>query len=1329
MTWGQAGSIYTDKAAGTDFLMLTRVTGDADHRFRLSANGNIAWGDGTAAPTLILGKTTGANALTVQNNGQIRVLDDPQTGNDLARKFYVDNAISGAIAGSGAVTLTGTQTITGAKTFNAGTTFSGVTTFNTYLDFNDAAYIYAEKSAGGYALVQSKVDADVNLRYRLNVDGTMEWGAGASNTDVLLERGGPNYLQMGSGDSLRILQDPVNVNDVTTKGYVDTRVSTAIGAIDYSNYVTLNGDQTIDSVKTFTDHITMDGIGAYLELIDGSNIYVEGTMAGAQAFASAVAGDLGDNRFIINAGGLVQWGPGDDLVDTNLYRFSEGLLRTDGDLWVGQGLTVAGTGGISIGAAGDAILTRTGAGVIGVTGKIQQATVPTQNDDLVNKAYVDAQSQGLDQKASVRAASTTNLDLTGLETVDGVSLIAGDRILVMGQTAPEQNGIYVVAAGAWARSEDANTDEDVTAGLFTFVSEGVDNGNNGFVLITPDPVVLGTTELEFTQFSKAGEITAGDGLIKTGNIIDVQGTADRIAVNVDNIDIATTYAGQASIDTLGTVTTGTWNADVIDIAFGGTGAGSLAGAQSNLDIVTLSDNQTVTGVKTFSGSGGVEINSGGYLYVVGSTPYFEMGDPGNLALGINITGDLQERFAVLASGGLLWGSGAAGHDVRLDRVAANVISLDTGDYFRVQEDPLDNFDVVNKGYLDTTVSAISTELTNYVDLGSSQTITGAKTFMGSAVYLQDDAAGTIGLRTYETGAAFNHFTLGVNGDMSWGDGTAALDTQLVRSGSGQLSVYGEIGLYIDGNLAIGDGTGDPNEIVIRNPNAGNLIFRSLVQGDTWPKFSFTAEGEQMWGDGTVEGGDVSISRASEGVLFVGGQVQAYDATEANQLVTLSQLETAVGDVDLSGYAQLGATNTFTAFNVFETPNGSVETENYGLIVKYGTASEISIGALGNLMFELDGNTSILNSHLVGDSDQRFTIDSEGFMSWGSGASSADVFLSRQNAGELSIGGDLVVTGTIDGYVALTGSQTITGSKAFDGGITIYQNSFSMNDGFMQLDATPVYLNGISEGVDVITTNIVGGTATQYFALTTDGAMTWYDDTTSTTLARIAGQLNLNDDLVVQGNNIVFGQLSVDGVATFTETVNVLDKNIKFDNMFTDASPIIRADVTGEGNDRFVLQAGGRLQWGPGTAGTDIILERAGANALRLGAGDTLRVQQDPVVADDVTRKSYVDTAVAAAVSAATLSIQTVLDDTVLDADDEVVLVNHTGNGPVTITLPATHTAGQVIHIKDISGLAETDNITIDTSDADLIDGQNTASLVMNYQTISVVSNGTNWYII
>lgn len=169
---------------------------------------------------------------------------------------------------------------------------------------------------------------------------------------------------------------------------------------------------------------------------------------------------------------------------------------------------------------------------------------PTTNQDLATKFYVDSVATGLDWKASARVATTANIVLSGAQTIDGIAAIAGDRVLVKNQSTGSENGVYVVAAGAWSRATDFDDNAEVTAGAAIWIEEGTLAGDTGWVLTTDNPIVVGTTALTFTQFTGVGQIVAGAGLTKAlPNTLDV-GRGDGIAVDADliRIDLATNPA-------------------------------------------------------------------------------------------------------------------------------------------------------------------------------------------------------------------------------------------------------------------------------------------------------------------------------------------------------------------------------------------------------------------------------------------------------------------------------------------------------------------------------------------------------------------------------------------------------------------------------------------------------------------------------------------------------------------------------------------------------------------------------------------------------------------
>ena len=230
--------------------------------------------------------------------------------------------------------------------------------------------------------------------------------------------------------------------------------------------------------------------------------------------------------------------------------------------------------------------------------KITSLADPTNAQDAATKNYVDSTAQGLDPKGSVRVATQSNLNLSSPgSTIDGITMVSGDRVLVKAQTTASENGIYIYngSATALTRASDANSTSNLTAGAFVFVEEGSDS-SAGYVLQKPaGSYVLGTSSLTFVQFSGTGQITAGAGLTKTGNSIDVVGTANRITVNADSIDIASTYAGQSTITTLGTIATGTWNGTVISVAYGGTGASTLTGYLKGNGTSAFTGSSTIPG--------------------------------------------------------------------------------------------------------------------------------------------------------------------------------------------------------------------------------------------------------------------------------------------------------------------------------------------------------------------------------------------------------------------------------------------------------------------------------------------------------------------------------------------------------------------------------------------------------------------------------------------------------------------------------------------------------------------------------------------------------------
>ena len=176
------------------------------------------------------------------------------------------------------------------------------------------------------------------------------------------------------------------------------------------------------------------------------------------------------------------------------------------------------------------------------------------DNSLANKAYVDSVSQGLDVKNSVEAATTANLSATysngtagvgatltfgtAVTTLDGYTLVNGDRILVKDQTNAFENGIYTrTSSTVFTRAIDADTSSDLSGGVFVFVEQGTLNGDNGYVFTHNGAPTIGSTNLPVSQFSGAGQITAGAALTKTGNQLDVAVDNSSIEITTDALNV------------------------------------------------------------------------------------------------------------------------------------------------------------------------------------------------------------------------------------------------------------------------------------------------------------------------------------------------------------------------------------------------------------------------------------------------------------------------------------------------------------------------------------------------------------------------------------------------------------------------------------------------------------------------------------------------------------------------------------------------------------------------------------------------------------------------
>jgi hypothetical protein len=156
--------------------------------------------------------------------------------------------------------------------------------------------------------------------------------------------------------------------------------------------------------------------------------------------------------------------------------------------------------------------------------KLTNVAEPVASTDAATKNYVDAVAQGLNFKQSVAASTTSNITLSGEQTIDGVSVVAGDRVLVKNQSTQSQNGIYIASASSWTRSPDANAWNELVS-AFVFTEKGTTQADTAWVCTVDSGGTLDSTAVTFVQFSSGASYTAGTGLTLTGNQFSISNTA------------------------------------------------------------------------------------------------------------------------------------------------------------------------------------------------------------------------------------------------------------------------------------------------------------------------------------------------------------------------------------------------------------------------------------------------------------------------------------------------------------------------------------------------------------------------------------------------------------------------------------------------------------------------------------------------------------------------------------------------------------------------------------------------------------------------------------
>ena len=927
-----AGSIQVDES--TDFTFTSRI--DFDSGLLLNSGQGIVYPENSGVETLADIPVTSSVSSGVEESYTFDI------GGQAITKVY------GESDGSGSVQNTQLRSLVD---FNL--------TGNDIVDGETIIW----NSTGGY-IEQSVLE---NSQITLNAGNGLKNGSTAA-------LGGSFSLDIEPGDIVGSYisesSDIINVNigrglegDGSDNIQIDESTDfTFASVIDFSS-----GLNTLDDIVDDTGQVIWDS--SEQEIPDSAL----GSIANATLQNSEITVSAGNG---LTSGGVVSLGDSTTInIATDGVKLDE-LDQTISPTWTGAHEFDA---GINMGS-------QINMGANGSGYKIVNLPDPANPLEAANKRYVDGVASGLNLKRSCNAASQGNIDLTSStdpNPIDGVTLSDGDRVLLKNQSDATENGIYVANTATdpstWSRSEDFNEDDEVTSGSFTFIKSGTENDGTSFVVTTEDPITVGSTDINFDQFSQAGEFNGGNGIIIDGQTlsVDVSGLSGS-GIEPDGSGNAFRIASGIAGDGIDGGSGSPLSIAVNEFA----GSGLQDDGSDNLELVN--DSVSLTAGDGLSGGGSVSLGSGVSIEI----------NPSDFA-GTFLSASGSDLSVDVGEG--LENDGSDNIRVDEDKSFTFTSAIDFSSGLDVSSNITDGaqtiWDSANQEVPDSALGTVSHTILdlNTITVNAGNALTGGgETTLGDSVDIAVDSIANSDLTN-------SSLTLNAGDGVSIDNSTLTLGS--TRSLSITPSDFAGTFISTDGssNLTVNIGSGLTN-------SSGNIAVDESTDFTFTSTLDFNA-GLDTAGDITDNGNGVKIWDSANGEIPDSAMGSIDNATLSNSSITINSGNGLTGGStsSLGGSLTLGIETSGVGTDELNTPFASLSTL---------VGSPVSVGAQLNLAADLlgsDGSTTIwdsTNNHIPTGALQFTDVTISGSNGLSGGTTSLGGTVTVGISGVLQLDGDL-----------------------------------------------------------------------------------------------------------------------------------------------------------------------------------------------------------------------------------------------------------------------------------------------------------------------------------